>query len=68
MRLKKVILSIIFTIILLNSPKSYAATSGWVKEQGKTYYYENGEKITGFQDIEGKRYFFSYINGALKSG
>ena len=29
-------------------------TDGWGKENGETYYYKNGEKVKGFQEIEGK--------------
>ncbi len=43
-------------------------TDGWVKENGETYYYKNGEKVKGFQEIEGKTYFFSQVNNILKRG
>ena len=40
---------------------------GWVKEDGNIYYYVNNNKVKGFQTIEGKTYFFSNVNYALKS-
>ncbi len=42
--------------------------NGWVQENGKTYYYENGEKVKGFKEIDGKTYFFSNVNSVLKTG
>ena len=42
--------------------------SGWVKEDGETYYYVNGEKVKGFQEIDGNTYFFSQVNSVLKTG
>ena len=47
---------------------AYAAQNGWVKEGGYTYYYENGQKVQGFKQIDNKTYFFSYVNGSLKRG
>lgn len=43
--------------------------SGWVTdENGKTYYYdENGNALTGLNEIEGDTYLFAK-NGALKNG
>ena len=42
--------------------------NGWLEENGFLYYYKNGEKVQGFQDIDGKTYFFSYVNSTLKYG
>ena len=42
--------------------------NGWVKEGGKTYYYENGEMVHGFKEINGKTYFFGITKGALLTG
>lgn len=38
---------------------------GLVTENGKTYYYKNGEKVTGWRKISGKYYYFSASNGAM---
>ena len=42
--------------------------NGWVIEGGKTYYYENGEMVHGFKEINGKTYFFGITKGALLTG
>ena len=52
----------------LNESSSRTLQNGWVVEDGYTYYYDNGVKVQGFKEIEGKTYFFSYVNSALKSG
>ncbi len=33
--------------------------SGWVKERGKTFYYEEGKKVHGWNKISGKYYYFT---------
>ena len=44
------------------------AEEGWITEDGKIYYYENDNKVSGFKEIEGKLYFFSRVNNILKTG
>ncbi len=39
--------------------------NGWAEEGGKTYYYENDEKVTGWQKIDGKYYYFNGTKGYL---
>ena len=41
---------------------------GWVTEDGKKYYYQNGEKLKGVWVIGGKRYYFSVKDGAMLKG
>ena len=41
-----ILAGLLFTVIAL------AAPNGWVTKDGKTYYYENGEKVTGFRELE----------------
>ena len=41
---------------------------GFVTEGNKTYYYYAGEKLTGHQEIEGKRYYFDVATGAMFKG
>ena len=66
--------NILFSIILITFfsfpliDTNAESQNGWVKENGETYYYENGEKVRGFQEIEGKTYFFSEVNNILKTG
>lgn len=39
--------------------------NGWVTEGGKTYYYINGTKATGWKYIDGRYYYFNSINGYI---
>lgn len=39
--------------------------NGWKDEDGKTYYYKNGIKCTGWQKIEGEYYYFNSVKGFL---
>lgn len=49
--------------------KSTASSkNGLIKENGKTYYYKNGRRQTGWQTINGKRYYFSTKNNAMLTG
>lgn len=46
----------------------YADTTiknGLATENGKTYYYKNGEKYKGWKKISGKYYYFSASSGAM---
>ena len=67
---KKVLFSILLITFLLFPLMKVNAESqnGWVKENGKIYYYEKGEKVKGFQEIDGETYFFSEVNNILKTG
>ena len=49
-------------------PKIVYANEGWVEENNETYYYENGEKLEGFQEIDGKNYFFGIGSNRLLHG
>ena len=42
--------------------------NGIVKENGKTYYYKNGKKQTGWQTINGKKYYFSTKDSNMLTG
>ncbi len=44
-----------------------ALSYGWVIEGDNTYYYQDGEKVTGFQDIEGETYYFG-SDGSMYKG
>ena len=60
---------IIITIMAFFSVNNIKAqTNGWKIEGENIYYLENGQKVKGFKEIEGKTYFFSNLNSALKSG
>lgn len=53
------------------SPKSTSTSTGkngLIKENGKTYYYKNDKKQTGWQTISGKKYYFSTKDGAMLTG
>ncbi|MCI8459973.1 MAG: hypothetical protein HFE81_01120 [Bacilli bacterium] len=61
---KNSIFFLILLYLLLFCPKVYAANDGWVYENNQFYYYRDGNKLKGFQEIEGKNYFFSYVTSA----
>ena len=44
-----------------------ATKSGWVKSDGKWYYYSKGKKVTGWEKISGKWYYFGK-NGVRQNG
>ena len=69
MKKKFIFLILLITIFCTPLLVTKAETkNGWIKEDGNTYYYINGERVKGFQEIEGKTYFFSNVNYALKTG
>ena len=68
MKFKNLILFMLVFTILFPIKIKAQEKNGWSIENNETYYYENDIKISGFKEIEGKIYFFSYINSALKTG
>lgn len=40
---------------------------GWIKENNKWYYYENGKKATGWKKVDGKWYYLDQA-GIMKTG
>ena len=47
----------------------YAAVqNGWVTENGNTYYYQNGKKLTGKQKIGDEYYYFNSVHGYMQTG
>lgn len=50
------------------STSTSQAKNGIVKENGKTYYYKNGKKQTGWQTINGKKYYFSTKDSNMLTG
>ncbi len=52
-----------------SSKKSTTSSkNGLIKENGKTYYYKNGKKQTGWQTINGKKYYFSAKDSTMLTG
>lgn len=43
-----------------------AIKTGWVKESGKWYFYNDGVKTTGWQEWDGKRYYLN-TDGTMKA-
>ena len=64
----KKILFYISIVLLFFCYDNVLAKEGWSKEENNIYYYINNEKVRGFQEIDGKTYFFSNLNYALKTG
>ena len=54
-------------IIPESIPLSSGADVGWKKENGQTVFYQNGKKVTGWQEMEGNRYYFTE-DGYLVTG
>lgn len=48
--------------LTLSSDGISARSDGWYNENGNTYYYRNGYKVTGWQTIGGNKYYFSQSN------
>ena len=71
MKIKKYIIFTIITVFLVCFSKVYSLNekNGLVCENNRCYFFENGIKQVGFQEVEGKTYFFSRINdNAMKYG
>lgn len=47
--------------------KKTVVKKGWVKKNGKKYYYVNGKKVTGWKKIKGDRYYFNK-SGIMQTG
>lgn len=45
-----------------------AEKDGFVRENGKTYYYKNGVKHTGWLELDGKKYYFTSGEGVMVTG
>ena len=41
------------------APQAAALQNGWQTDKGSSYYYKDGQKVTGQQTINGKNYYFN---------
>ncbi|MCD7134820.1 N-acetylmuramoyl-L-alanine amidase, partial [Limosilactobacillus rudii] len=41
------------------APQAATPQSGWQTDNGSSYYYKDGQKVTGQQNINGKNYYFN---------
>ena len=64
----KILILFLLVTIISNFDNASATSNAWIYEENNTYYYENGNKVKGFHTIDGKVYFFSNSNSALKTG
>ena len=48
-----------------NDEPSEDTMNGWKKEDGNTFYYKDGDKLTGWQEIGGIYYYFDLSDGSL---
>ena len=63
-----VLFAVVF-LLLVPTRNSYAATAGFVKENGRTYYYmESGEKYSGWLTLSGNKYYFYKGSGIMAAG
>lgn len=61
-------LALLFCLCLVMPGKADAASAdGWTKKSGNYYYYLQGKKVKGLQEIEGKTYYFD-SKGIRQSG
>ena len=65
--MKKLLLIIPLLLIFFSATQVYAL-EGWSTEKGEKYYYRNNEKLEGFQEIDGKTYFFGIGTKRLLHG
>ena len=65
--MKKIILLIPLLLMFFSATQVYAL-EGWSNEKGEKYYYRNNEKVEGFQQIDGKTYFFGIGTKRLLHG
>ena len=65
--MKKIILLIPLLLMFFSTTQVYAL-EGWSNEKGEKYYYRNNEKVEGFQQIDGKTYFFGIGTKRLLHG
>ncbi len=71
---KGIVLLLLAGLMVLAAPGIFSTAApargenGWVTEEQKTYYYRDGKKVTGFQTIDSKRYFFDLKTGEQKTG
>lgn len=63
---KSFIFCLILTLLLSNSVFAAENKNGFVIENGKTYYYQNGVKVTNKQKKIGKYYYYFNNSGVMK--
>ena len=79
-RIRRMLLCVLAALMLLTVPGSFAGaqsvladnvTTGWVRKNGKIYYYSAGSMLVGKKKVNGKVYYFSKkkgSRGALQTG
>lgn len=61
------VLAVLFCLILAGGNRSEAAGGRWMRENGKSCYYEKGIRQKGWKEIKGSWYYFGK-KGAMKTG
>ena len=65
----RLILIVAVFLMLVPARNGYAAATGFVKENGRTYYYtESGEKYSGWLTLAGNKYYFYKGSGIMATG
>lgn len=49
-----------------NEEKKQSVKNGWINENGKRYYYKNGNFVVGWKKIDGDKYYFNKNGVMLK--
>ena len=68
---KKIMIAgiVLMLALLFFHVEAYAAhEDGWAQEDGQTFYYQNGEKVKGWQTIDGAKYYFKKATGVMVTG
>ena len=61
-------LTLLMLVLMICPTNIYSETDGWQQdEDGYWHYYENGERITGWKEIDGETYYF-HDSGVMYSG
>ena len=63
---KKIIIKLLLFFLIIIPLNVCAKDNGWEVENGYTFYYKDGEKVSGIQEIDGKWYLFE--ENILKTG
>jgi hypothetical protein len=67
MKIKRFI-AVILTALTVTAVMAVPVSADFEKDGGKTYYTEDGVKVTGFKVIDGSTYYFKKADGSMATG
>ncbi|MBO4289001.1 MAG: hypothetical protein J5865_02730 [Lachnospiraceae bacterium] len=59
---------LILALLFFRAEALAEGENGWVTEEGETFYYQDGEKLKGWQVIDDARYYFKKATGVMVTG